>query len=80
MHGLEHGKVDKFADNEASGGKHGHTAVFDFGLLEELDVPKVGEAKGVETHGANEAVRLGGVGEEGHRFGHFGIEGGGGLE
>lgn len=74
----EHGEVDKFANDEAGGGKHGHAAVLDFGLLEPLDVPEVGEAKGVETYGANETVGLGGVGEEGNRFGHFGIEGGGG--
>ena len=80
MHVLVHGEVDEFGGDESNGGKHGDAAVLDFGFLEPLDVPFVGEAEGVEAYGSDETVGVGGVGEEGEGFGHFGVEGGGGLK
>lgn len=53
--------------------------MLDFGFLEPLDVEVFGEADGVESYGADEAVGFGGVEEEGDGFGHLGVEGGGGL-
>jgi len=79
MHISVHWEVDELLYHESGSGKHGHTAVLDFGFLEPLHVEVAREVEGVEAYGADEAVSSGGVEEEGHRFGHFGVEGGGGL-
>mmetsp|Transcript_22205 Transcript_22205/g.40788 ORF Transcript_22205/g.40788 Transcript_22205/m.40788 type:complete len:207 (+) Transcript_22205:295-915(+) len=76
----KHWKRDELSGDETDRGEHGDAAVFDLGLLEPLDVPHVGQAQGVEAHGADEAVGFGLVDEEGDGFGHFlGVEGGDGL-
>lgn len=79
MHVSIHGEVDELLYHESGGGKHGNTAVLDFGLLEPLDVEVFGEADGVESYGTDEAVGFGGVEEEWDGFGHFSVEGGGCL-
>mmetsp|Transcript_10993 Transcript_10993/g.19740 ORF Transcript_10993/g.19740 Transcript_10993/m.19740 type:complete len:276 (-) Transcript_10993:62-889(-) len=74
----EHGQSDELRSDESDRGKHGHASVLDLGFLEPLDVPHVGPAEGIEAHGSDEAVRVLGVGEEGERFRHLGVEGRGG--
>ena len=74
-----HREVDELTGNESGGGKHGHAAVLDFGLLQPVHVEVAREVEGVEFSGAHEAHCGGGLGEEGEGFGHFGREGRGGL-
>jgi len=83
----EHGQREVFGSNETHGGKHGHAAMLDLGLLQPLEVgvraaPHFGEAEGIKTHAADEAISAGGVAEEGEGLGHLNgvrAEGGGGL-
>lgn len=79
MHARVHGEVDELGGHESGGGEHGDASVLEFGFDEPLGVEVVGESEGVEADASDGSVEVGGVGEEGHGFGHFGVEGGGRL-